>query len=166
MKLVTPVLGVEERDAAVIVLRAVIQGRLVVEHDAWKLRHAIEALTMAPERESGSPAKPEMGPFARRSETSRRAAISTYPRAGSQRARVLDRLLAVDRGLSREQLAAKLGMGENSVRPRVRELIEGGFVEVLVGETRRTAQGLKAEVLVASSLARAQARKGLVSAAR
>lgn len=99
-----------------------------------------------------------LGPFARGSETSRRAAVEAYPRQGSQRHRVIwclyRRLEDGRNGATRDELAAELGMSPNTVRPRVVELLAGGWIERAqdspwdVDETRRTKLGREAEVLV------------------
>lgn len=88
-----------------------------------------------------------LGAFQRESETSRQAALDNYPRSGKQRHRVL---LAIARageyGRTREELAAELHLPDNSVRPRVRELIEGGWVRA-TERTRTTVTRSKSEVL-------------------
>lgn len=94
------------------------------------------------------PSASKLGPFVRESETSRRAALDAYPRQGSQRARILFALQpGIGGAQTREELAIGLGLSENTVRPRVKELIEGGWVKETVW-TRKTTRGSDA-VLVA-----------------
>jgi DNA-binding MarR family transcriptional regulator len=175
MKLVSPVMGVEERDAAVTALRAVADGRLLVEHDEHLVKDAAEAMAVAPvydgDKVTRDPGAKQLGGFAKSSETSRKAALANYPRSGTQRERILNVLLRNGAsGATREELAQALGMADNSVRPRVRELVQGGWVEELVGEngkarTRTTHLGNPSEVLVPTNKARARdARRKTVAA--
>jgi hypothetical protein len=100
-------------------------------------------------------AENRLGGFVRDSATSRKAALANYPRSGSQRARILSRLrILEDEGATRDELAEWFGMSPNSVRPRVAELIEGGWV-METDRTRKTAMGNDAAVLVATDKARA-----------
>lgn len=81
-----------------------------------------------------------------KSETSRLAALAILPRTASQRRRILRHLCWLEdsremhsasemRSRTRDQLGAALGMNPNSLRPRVKELIEGGWlIEVARGE--------------------------------
>jgi len=81
-------------------------------------------------------------------ETSRDAAIHVYPRAGTLRRRVLDAVLAAPAGLTRDEVEVAADMLGSTVRPRVVELIAGGFlVETLT--KRKTRSGEDAFVLVA-----------------
>lgn len=92
----------------------------------------------------------QLGPFVRGSETSRKAALANYPRQGSQRQKVLLQVAFMsgtrERGVTRDELADRLGMSPNSVRPRVAELVEGGWVRES-GRTRKTPLGRDAAVL-------------------
>jgi hypothetical protein len=98
-----------------------------------------------------------LGPFARRSRTSREGALANYPRQGDQRHRIVVRLWrerqnAADAekdkaGLTREQIANALGLSGDAVRPRVLELIKGGWARVVPGVTRETRGGNEAEVI-------------------
>lgn len=67
-----------------------------------------------------------MGPFAKDSSTSRRAALDNYPRQGSQRQRIIGVLCEESR--TRDGIAQELGLSNQSVTPRVLELIQGGWV--------------------------------------
>jgi hypothetical protein len=103
-----------------------------------------------------------LGPFARESDTSRRAALEAYPRQGTQRWRILGVLAAQHSslapgapiGYTRDELAAKCGMSPNTVRPRVRELIEGGWVEESETFTRKTTSGRDAALVLLSDRGR------------
>lgn len=69
----------------------------------------------------------ELGAFQRHSETSRRGALTNYPKSGTQRARVL---LAIASGPHTDnELCDVLGLSGSSVRPRRVELVSGGLVE-------------------------------------
>lgn len=86
------------------------------------------------------------------SRTAREAAVKVFPRSGTQRHRVYALIHSHGgRGLTRDQVADYLGMGQNTVRPRVKELLDGAYLFVAPGFTRKTATGHKAEVLVASA---------------
>lgn len=77
-------------------------------------------------------------------ETSRKAALDNYPRSGTQRHRVLMALYVASR--TRQEIAKATDLPDNSVRPRVKELMTGGWVET-TGETRVTETGSDADVL-------------------
>jgi hypothetical protein len=101
-----------------------------------------------------------LGPFARDSETSRQAALDAYPRQGSQRHRILlvfarqvPRETAA--GYTRDELEAFTSLSGNTIRPRVQELIEGGFLTE-TEETRRTRSGSEATVLKITHKGRAE----------
>lgn len=85
--------------------------------------------------------------FSRRSETSRRAALDNYPRAGTQRWRVLHAISRHRDGLTRAEAARHLALLDSSTDARVIELIRGGFIAPS-NKTRRTETGSEAEVLV------------------
>jgi hypothetical protein len=105
-----------------------------------------------PEPDQEGVGEDRLGPFARRSETSRQAAIDNYPRSGTQRRRVYDAIvLAGQEGYTREALAAYLDMPLTTVLPRVTELKRDGLV-VDTSRTRTTISGSKAAVLVAVSV--------------
>lgn len=80
--------------------------------------------------------------------TSRKAALDNYPRSGSQRHRIL--LALRNRGMTREEIEFALQLSGNAVRPRVDELMKGGWVEA-TDRTRKTTLGSDAEVLVATT---------------
>lgn len=95
----------------------------------------------------------EKGPHVAGSETSRKAAWSNYPRSGTQRSLVcafIERTGGV--GATRQEIAENTGLPDDSVRPRVVELMEGGWVRPN-GKTRKTHLGEDAEVLVRTSKA-------------
>ncbi len=87
--------------------------------------------------------------------TSRDAAITAFPRSGTQRMKVLDLVgLRADYGATDEELQVDLGMGHNSQTPRRRELVLGGWIEDS-GRTRATAStGAQATVWVLSEQAK------------
>ncbi len=62
-------------------------------------------------------------------DTSVKAAIAAYPKAGTQRARIINLLLCWDGGLTDAQMQSYLKMPESSQRPRRLELVEGGWLE-------------------------------------
>jgi hypothetical protein len=97
------------------------------------------------------PDKKHLGPFAWESETSRRAAIDAYPRQGSHRWKILKALVVSS--LTRYEITQRTGLLENSVRPRVIELIEGGWIEE-TDLTRPTNSKSKAVVLSLTAKAR------------
>lgn len=104
-----------------------------------------------PELELSNPDNKQLGPFAKDSETSRRAAIDAYPRQGSQRWKILKALVISP--LTRYEIMQQTGLLENSVRPRVVELIEGGWIEE-TDQTRPTGSKSKAVVLALTAKAR------------
>ena len=71
-------------------------------------------------------AKNKLGGF--KSETGRQAALDNYPRSGSQRWQVLQAVAG--RGpITSVEIAREEGMHLPSVKPRLTELRQGGFVE-------------------------------------
>jgi hypothetical protein len=63
------------------------------------------------------------------SDTSRGAALSIEPNAGTLRRKVLDRLKAVwPYGMTDEQMQDELYIAQNTQRPRRRELVQAGLV--------------------------------------
>lgn len=102
-----------------------------------------------------------VGPHVAGSTTSRKAAVANYPRSGTQRWRVLGFILrSGDTGITRDQIEAQMQTSGNTVRPRVAELIEGGWAEA-TDRTRPTRGGQQAEVLIATEKARKQDRERL-----
>lgn len=84
-------------------------------------------------------------------ETQRLAAIAIYPKTGTQRRDVLERIIAAgERGMTDEELHLVTGLKENSIRPRRDELVEGGWV-VDSGQRRATRAGMAATVWVRSA---------------
>lgn len=91
----------------------------------------------------------KLGPFAREQDTSRKAALANYPRSGSQRERILYRIVKQAlNGQTRAELET-LGLVGDAIRPRVLELIEGGWIKE-TEVTRKTQLGNDAVVLVAT----------------
>lgn len=91
-----------------------------------------------------------LGPFVRDSATSREAAIANYPRSGTQRRRVYDAICGAGAtGLTRDEIAAALGVADSAADPRVLELKADGFI-VETERTRKTRRGLDARILVAA----------------
>lgn len=91
-----------------------------------------------------------LGHFQRQSETSRRAALDNYPRNGTQRWRVLVAIAGAavrGSGLTRDELIVALDMPPNVLTPRVRELLDGGWVREDPDRTRKTRSGSEAAVL-------------------
>jgi hypothetical protein len=97
-----------------------------------------------------------LGPFQRHSESSRKAASDNYPRSGSQRERILKLLLEQPR--TREELELAAQLRGSSVRPRIVELMEAGWVQELRDHNglveRATTSGSMAVVLCATPKAR------------
>jgi hypothetical protein len=169
-------MGEEERDAAVIALRALLRRGELVDRDADVVRGAVEAMQTAPPFSTGGRneaqamrledvAKNRLGRFARGSATSRKAALRNYPRSGTQRMDVLHRIARAGAGgATRDELVVWLGKPPNVVTPRVKELVEGGWLESKLDDggqavTRRTRAGSDAEVLVLSARARVELRR-------
>lgn len=126
----------------------------------WRVTIAFERVPLS------DPDERQLGPFVRDSETSRQAALANYPRAGSQRRLILDAFATGKgraHGFTREELARWTGLPDNSIRPRVGELIAGGWIgqgsKDGAPATRPTALGNDSEVLMltAAGLARIEA---------
>lgn len=106
----------------------------------------------------------KLGKFQKHSGTSRSAALDNYPRAGSQRLRVLALLLERPvTGATDDEIAIATHLPLNSVRPRRIELVQGGWVVCKLDEhgegiTRETRTGSEAQVWSASRMAREHAR--------
>jgi len=104
----------------------------------------------------GPPPAEPLPAFAPGSETSRQAAIAKYDAGSSPSQReMIYRLImfAGEKGQTREEVAEKLDLSGDTVRPRICELLgqAKGWTDALIkrsGETRKTKAGLKAEVLV------------------
>ena len=80
-------------------------------------------------------------------ETSRQARIAIQPRVGTLREKVLSYIRRKGtEGATREEIELGLCMGGSTVRPRVKELMAAGLIEVR-GQ-RKTKSGLAAEILV------------------
>jgi len=90
----------------------------------------------------------KIGKFTKKSEVSRKAALANMPKSGTQRRRVYEYIYYRKNGVSREEIARVLGIPENSVRPRVAELMEGGWVKVLTHTKNRNDQIV--ELLIAN----------------
>lgn len=166
VRVVQPMLGVEERDAAVAGLSHLLRTGVLVDRDADLVRGAIEGLTTAPEAaELAKLDKATLGRFRRESPESRQAALSNFPRSGTQRATILYRISrAGAKGATRDELAEWLGLGVSTVNPRVRELLDGGWLEVASDpqgkrRTRKTRAGQAAAVMVLTARAEAELRK-------
>jgi hypothetical protein len=78
--------------------------------------------------------------------TSRAAAKKHRQHAAVQRSRVLAAIIMAKDGATREELEGVTGLGGNSIRPRVRELIRAGLLKE-TGDTRKTRAGIAASVL-------------------
>jgi len=99
---------------------------------------------------------PPLPTFACNSETSRQAAITKYDKRNSiiQREFIMSFLRERKTyGATREEIQHRFKLSGDSVRPRVKELLgeAKGWADVrikLSGETRKTASGNNAEVLV------------------
>jgi hypothetical protein len=81
--------------------------------------------------------------------TSREAAKRHRQHASIQRSRVLAAVIMAKDGATREELEDATGLGGNSVRPRVRELIKAGLLKE-TGDLRKTRAGISASVLRAA----------------
>ncbi len=67
------------------------------------------------------------------------------PKAPTKRQQVFEAILAASDGLTREEIAHVTGMSENTVRPRVRELIKAG--RIMESGSRLTDSGQAAAIL-------------------
>jgi hypothetical protein len=119
--------------------RLAIEGAPASLLMAERVRFVAAIATIAPQGASqpsagtGTPGNAEDGARGRR-DARRREAMQALPRAGSQRRRVLDAVVAVARnptivGLTDVQLAHATGLPPNTVRPRRVELVTGGWLE-------------------------------------
>jgi len=89
----------------------------------------------------------KVGKFTKKSLVSRRAALANMPKSGTQRRMIYDYIYYCESGTTREEIARVLGMADNSVRPRVAELMEGGWV--VVDGHRKNSGNQTVEILVA-----------------
>lgn len=145
--------GYTEIDAGLVLWQFPEGRRAPQGGDKAKLMIAVADCIIA-EREAplSNPGESKLGPFARDSATSRKAALDAYPRQGSQRSRIIGSL-AMEGGATREELAIRLALSENTIRPRVRELIDGGWIEES-DHTRPTTRGSDATILELTHKAR------------
>lgn len=96
----------------------------------------------------------KLGGFVRDSETSRKAALDNFPRAKSQRRRVLEfTLYRRDVGCTADEAEAAIGLPPQSGSARMVELKQWGWVEPN-GEQRPTRNGSMAAVMIATPKAR------------
>jgi hypothetical protein len=108
--------------------------------------------------------KNELGPMGKK-ETSRAAALQTYPNTGNDKHRILDFVRwQGGTGATRDQIEMVLGLSGSTVRPRVIELIEGGWLEE-TERTRKTRLGGQAFVLICTDAAQAVASTASVPGA-
>ena len=174
-QLFAPVIGKQERDAGVIALRAMLRRGELVDRDADLVSGLVEALQTAPrfgawtppERklELESAAQDRLGKFVRHNNASRQAALANYPRSGTQRMAVLHRVAQTGTGgATRDELVLWIGWPPNVVTPRVKELVDGGWLEVKLDDTgapvtRKTRAKQDAEVLALTTRARSELRR-------
>jgi hypothetical protein len=110
------------------------------------VQHGRAFAIVNPERLAKDPMEERPAPAQLHSPTSKAAARSVAPRAGTQRWRVLG-VLYRSAPLTREQIAEKANLSENTVRPRVCELIRDGYVFAPDLPPGRTKAGEAAEYL-------------------
>lgn len=127
---------------------------------ARELMAALDRLGVQPGGEfilAAAEAKPEgphdanrLGRFAAGSSTSRKAALDNYPRSGTQRDVILRALVAAGpRGATSDELHAALGMPNQSIKPRLGELRDGGWA-YQTGDTRPSLTGSAVDVYAAT----------------
>ena len=96
-------------------------------------------------------------------ETSQRAALSVWPKAGTQRARILDAVAACgEYGATDDELVWDTDLPGNTVRPRRGELVDAGWLIAATDaaghpRVRPTTSGHDAQVWVLSAAAREHA---------
>jgi hypothetical protein len=105
-----------------------------------------QGMLFHPNREPTCPVPTPAAPFARGSETSRKAAASIAGRSRSQRQKLLEffRLRGIH-GATDEEAAEFLKMSGNTLRPRRLELVASGLI-VETNHTRLTRSGRRAVV--------------------
>lgn len=97
---------------------------------------------------------PLPAPAATSSDTSVEAAIAIAPRLNHLQAFVLNTIrCAGHRGMTRDEIETTVSLRGNTIRPRVKELLSQGAI-VVGPETRVTASGRRAEVLIAKEFSR------------
>lgn len=95
-------------------------------------------------------------------ETSQAAALTAWPKAGTQRHAVLENVAAAgDYGCTDDELAYDLDLSHNTIRPRRGELVDAGWLvqdrtDDGTPRTRPSAQGNPAAVWVLTAAARAR----------
>lgn len=95
-------------------------------------------------------------------QTSQAAALTAWPKAGTQRGAILEDVAAAgERGCTDDELVAALNLSANTVRPRRGELVDGGWLvqdrnDDGTPRTRPSAQGNPAAVWVLTAAARAR----------
>ena len=112
-------------------------------------------------RGADDPSENRLGHFARESSTSRKAALDNYPRSGTQRERCLRAIVGAGaRGLTSDEIAERHHMRLYSVKPRLIELREGGWIE-RNGDTRPSPTGSDVDVYVATAKGRTEVSRRL-----
>lgn len=82
-------------------------------------------------------------------DTAKQAAHNVTPRTGTQRYKILTHIRSRGpHGVTRDGVAALLSLSPNTVRPRVKELLDGGYVEIVQTHTGTSASGQDAELLI------------------
>ena len=90
-------------------------------------------------------------PYQAHSDTSKAAAVEIEPTRGTLQYDILEYVKKMKRyGTTADQIEAKCGISLNTVRPRLRELEEMGFI-VKTTDTRPTRSGRQARTYVAYS---------------
>jgi hypothetical protein len=133
-------------------------GNLLMAEPATtsRLAHGQENIRASSSRPPMPAPASSLPTFAAGSETSREAAIAKYDAktAPSQREMIYRLIMfSGDKGQTREEIAEKLELSGDTVRPRIKELLgeAKNWTNPLIrrnGETRKTKSGLNAEVLV------------------
>lgn len=83
------------------------------------------------------------------SDTAKQAAHNVTPRTGTQRYKILTYIRGRGpQGVTRDGVAALLSLSPNTVRPRVKELLDGGYVEIVPTRTGTSDSGQDAELLI------------------
>lgn len=131
---------------------------IVAQLAEWRVLagdHALIARDLIAEFDTLSNAREDsVGKFSRTSLTSKQSAMAIKPRTGTLRRRVLDVIgFSGERGLTRDEIAEICHMSPNSVRPRVSELMEGGWIRDS-GRTRKNENDLDCEILILTEAGR------------